>query len=237
MNKPWPGYKDLRCVILCAGKGRRTLPNSLKKAKAMIEIKGKPILTYIINYWKEFTNDFVFVVGYRKEQIIEFVKKLPINSQFVEQKELKGIAHALLCAEDLLEDRFIVVLGDCICQGNFDFPKEMEQGIGVWKTDNILDIKRSYSIEIIDDLIYKVVEKPRKILNDLCGMGFYFFNRKVFDYIRLTKPSKLRNEIEITDVIQNMINGREKIRPVLFQGNYLNITYPEDFQKVEKWVP
>lgn len=236
MNKPWPDYKNLRCVILCAGKGRRTLPSSLRKAKAMIEINGKPILGYVIDYWKEFTDDFVFVVGYKKEQIMEFVKKLHVNSQFVEQKELKGIAHALLCAEDLLKERFIVVLGDCICKGNFNFPKDMKQGVGVWRTDNPEDIKRSYSIEIKNNLISKVVEKPKKIINNLCGMGFYFFNKKVFDYIRLTKPSKLRNEIEITDVIQNMIDGGEKIRPVFFRGNYLNITFPQNLEKAEEWI-
>lgn len=230
MNRPWSGYKNLKCVILCAGKGRRTLPHSSGKAKAMIEINGKPLLGYVVNYWKRFTNHFIFVVGYKKEQIMEFVKELPTNSQFVEQKELKGIAHALLCAESFLGNRFIVVLGDCICKGNFDFPKDMEQGVGVWKTNNLQDIKRSYSIEIRGDLISKVKEKPKRIINNLCGMGFYFFNRRVFDYIRLTKPSKLRNEIEITDVIQKMIDGGEKIRPVFFEGNYLNITYPKDLQ-------
>lgn len=234
MNKLWPSYKNLKCVILCAGKGRRTLPHSSGKAKAMIGIKDKPILGYVIDYWKRFTNDFVFVVGYKKEQIIEFGKELPINSQFVEQKELKGIAHALLCAKDLLGDHFIVVLGDCICKGEFDFPKEMEQGIGVWKTDNQEDIKRSYSVEVRNDLISKVVEKPKRIINNLCGMGFYFFNRKVFNYIRLTRPSRLRNEIEITDVIQNMIGGGEKIKPVFFSGNYINITYSEDLKEVEE---
>ena len=51
--------------------------------------------------------------------------------------------------------------------------------------------------------------------------------------VKLTEPSKLRNEIEITDVIQNMIDGGEKIKPALFRGDYLNITYPEDLQKAE----
>lgn len=234
MNKLWPSYKNLKCVVLCAGGGRRAFPLSRGKAKVMIPIKKKPILSYVVNYWKRFTNHFIFVVGYRKEQIMEFVKELPINSQFAEQKELKGIAHALLCAESLLEDRFIMVLGDCICRGNFAFPKDMEQGVGVWKTNNQEDIKRSYLVEIRGDLISKVEEKPKRIINNLCGMGFYFFNREVFHYIRLTRPSKLRNEIEITDVIQNMIKAGERISPVFFHGNYLNITYPEDLKKARE---
>ena len=234
--KNWIDYKDLKCVMLCAGGGKRAFPLSGDKAKVMVPVKKRPILDYVVGYWKRFTDDFIFVVKYRKEQVIEFAEQLPINSQFVEQKELKGIAHALSYTENLLSDHFIVVLGDCVAKGEFSFPEDMEQGVGVWKTNNILDIKRSYSIEIKDNLISKVVEKPERVFNNLCGMGFYFFNKKVFDYIRRAKPSKLRNEIEITDVIQNMIDGREKISPVFFGGDYLNITFPQDLKKAEEWI-
>lgn len=232
-DTPWVDYKDLKCVVLCAGEGTRMVPNSLEKPKVMIQIKNKPILSYVIDYWKRYTNDFIFVVGYKKEYVIEFARQLPINSQFVEQKELKGIADAVLYAKNLVSDRFILVLGDCICNGNLNFPKDMEQAVGVWETNNVEDIKRSYSIKIQRDFVCEVKEKPKKVFNNLCGMGYYFFNKRVFDYIKLTEPSKLRNEIEITDVIQNMIDGGEKIKPALFRGDYLNITYPEDLQKAE----
>ena len=81
-----------------------------------------------------------------------------------------------------------------------------------------------------------VVEKPIEITNNYCGMGYYFFKNNIFDYISLTSPSKLRNEIEITDVIQIMIDKGEKIKPVLFKGHYLNITYPENLRKWKNWL-
>jgi dTDP-glucose pyrophosphorylase len=126
-----------------------------------------------------------------------------------------------------------MVLGDCICNGEFIFPKDMQQGIGVWETQNIQDIKQSYAVEIKDNFVSKVIEKPKKIINNLCGMGFYFFDKRVFGYIKLTPPSPIRGEIEITDVIQKMIDAGEKISPVLFKGKYLNITYPQDLKRAE----
>jgi len=234
MNNRWFDDKKLKCVVLCAGSGKRILPHSKETPKVMIEIENKPILGYIIDYWKRYTNDFIFVVGYKKEQIIEYVSKLSINAKFVEQKELNGIADALSYVKGLVSDNFIVVLGDCIYKGEFNYPKDMRQRIGVRKTVDIEDIKGNYSVEIKNDIICKVVEKPKKIINDLCGMGFYFFNKKVFDYIRITKPSKLRNEVEITDVIQNMIDAGEKIKPSFFNGEYINITFPEDIKKAKK---
>lgn len=232
-NNSWTKYKGLKCVVLCAGEGKRILPDSIEKPKVMIEIRNKPLLSYVVDYWNRYTDDFIFVVGYKKEQVTEFVTQLPINPQFVEQKELRGIAHAILCAKELVSNRFIVVLGDCICRGEFHFPANMEQGVGVWETEEVEDIKQSYSVNTKDNLVCHVEEKPKQVSNNLCGMGFYFFNKRVFDYIKFTKPSLLRGEVEITDTIQNMIDSGEKIAPVLFQGSYLNITYPEDLVKAE----
>jgi len=230
MVSPWLKYKDLKCVVLSAGKGIRILPHSEEKPKVLLELNGRPLLEYVVNYWKQFTNDFIFIVGYKKEKVIKYVKKLPIKSTFVQQKKLRGIADAINHVKDLVSENFIVVLGDCVCDGSFDFPNDMNQGVGVWETKNIDDIKRSYSIEISGDYLEKVVEKPKEIPNNYCGMGFYFFKKKVFNYIKITPPSILRNEIEITDVIQNMIDGGEKIKPVFFKGHYINVTYPEDLR-------
>lgn len=230
----WANKQNLTCVILAGGSSTRLLPLTSSKQKTMIEVKEKPIICYVIEYWKKFADNFVFVVKYRKEDVINYVRRLPINSQFAEPKELKGIADGVSYTKDLVSDKFIVVLGDCLCSGYFNFPDKMEQGIGVCKTENEDDIKRSYSVEIKDDLVSKVVEKPKIIINDLCGMGFYFFDKIIFNYIEITKPSSLRGEIEITNVIQNMIDGREKIKPISFAGEYLNITVPSDLEKAER---
>jgi glucose-1-phosphate thymidylyltransferase len=247
----WHDDKNLKCVVLCAGKGARARGFTLKwrslfdfksinfysnlmhKPKPLFTVHKKPLLYWVVNYWKRYTNDFIFVVGYKKDEVIKYVETLPINATFVEQDKLGGIAHAIAHTKNHVSDKFIVVLGDCLCKGNFNFPEMMEHGIGVWQTNNIEDIKRSYSVEPKDGLVYRVVEKPKELPNNLCGMGFYFFNKKVFDYIEKTPPSSLRNEIEIGDVIQNMINSGEKISPVFFEGQYLNVTYPEDIGRAE----
>jgi len=234
-NKPG----RVTCVVLCAGEGTRLLKD-LKEgdrvAKAMVEIDGKPLISYVIDYWKQFATEFIFVVNFQKEKIIEYVKTLPIKSQFIEQKELRGIAYALSLAEGMVSDDFIMILGDCLVKGEFVFPGDMKMGVGVWHTNREEDIKRSYSVEIEENKIFRVVEKPKTLVNDLCGMGYYFFNRKVFDYIRKTPPSALRGEIEITDTLQQIINGGDILSPVFFNGEYLNVTYAEDLPRAEDIV-
>jgi len=223
-------------VILCAGEGRRLEDLGKSIPKAMVKVNNRPLISYVINYWHRFAEEFIFVVGYKKEQIISFVEdtKLSVPTTFVEQTDPRGIAHAIDCAKDHIEDDFAVVLGDCLCRGDFIFPDSFNQGVGVWETENEENIKQSYSVSIEHDLVKKVVEKPKKAENKLCGMGYYFFNKKVFDYIKTTPPSKLRDEVEITDVIQKMAKGGEEIAPLYFKGSYINIGAKEDILKAEQ---
>lgn len=222
------------CVILAGGKGERILPLSLKKQKTLIEVNDIPILQYVIDYWKPFCGEFIFLVHYKKEEVIEFVKTTGIHASFIEVSALRGIADAVSYVEGRIRGRFVVVLSDCICKGKFLFPEHMRQGVGVIETENEADISRSYSIEIKDHFIERVVEKPKHLPNNLCGMGFYFFDDRVFRYIKETPPSPVRDAIEITDVIQKMVDHGEKISPVFFDGHYINVTYPEDVSRAEK---
>ncbi len=224
-------------VVLCAGEGKRLLSLGKDKPKAMLEINNQPVISHVLKYWMDVANKFIFIVGYKKESIISYLDSQELRAEyhFVEQKKPAGIADAVNCAGEFIDDDFIVVLGDCICNGYFEIPEDFKQGVGVWETDNINYIKQSYSVELTDSMIAKVVEKPREIENNYCGMGYYFFKNKVFDYIKHTEPSNLRNEVEITDVIQNMINNREEISPLWFKGGYINVT-SEDDVKIAKEV-
>lgn len=220
--------------MICGGKGTRLGPMSTDIAKSLVMVSGKPVLGHIVDYWKHFTKDFVFVVNYKKEDVIDYVAGLDIKADFIAEEEPKGIANALSLVKGSVGERFIVALGDCLCNGNFVVPAEMSQGVGVWEAVNEDDIKRSYSIKINSDLITTVIEKPTVLINNLCGMGFYFFDRSVFGFIRKTPPSSRTGRVEITDVIQTMITGGEKISPVFFDSEYLNVTFPEDITRAEK---
>lgn len=237
MSEQWTKSPHLKCVVLCAGEGRRLHPSTSNIPKVLCPVSGIPVLRYVIEFWRGYTEDFVFVIHHRKEDVIEFVRQLPVNSICVEQKELRGIADAVAIVAPYVEDRFILVLGDCICDGEFLFPDDMVQGIGAWETEDSNAIKRSYSVELNDDgIVRKVVEKPVFLPNKWCGLGYYFFDKRVFQYIAKTQASPLRGEIEITDVVQNMINGGERISAIAYQGSYINVTFLEDLQKAEAFL-
>ena len=63
----------MKAVVLAAGEGTRLRPMTEDKPKGMVEVDGKPILTYCFEQLVELGADgLVMVVGYLKEEIIEY---------------------------------------------------------------------------------------------------------------------------------------------------------------------
>ncbi|MDY7081931.1 MAG: nucleotidyltransferase family protein, partial [Halobacteria archaeon] len=112
----------MKAVVLAAGEGTRLRPFTDNKPKALVEVGGKPLLSYCFDVLKPYVDEFVVTVGYKKEKIIEYYGDVyddtPIT--YVHQREQKGLAHALLVAEPEIEDRFVVMNGDNVIRANVE---------------------------------------------------------------------------------------------------------------------
>ena len=53
MKNKW--FNNIKCVVVCGGKGTRLFPETLTLPKSMLFFEGKPIIEHVIDYWKEFT--------------------------------------------------------------------------------------------------------------------------------------------------------------------------------------
>ena len=104
--------KELRVVILAAGKGKRMnsdLPKVLHK------LKGKTLIDYVIDE-SELLNpkEIVLVVGFKKEHVIKHTESR-INLKYATQMEQLGTGHALLQTNELLKNRkghILILYGD-----------------------------------------------------------------------------------------------------------------------------
>lgn len=216
------------CIILAAGRGTRM---KSELPKVLLPINRKPALQYAIDFWKPFVKRFVFVVGYKAYEIVNYLDSQPIDYEVVGQIEQKGIAHALLQVKDRVSGAFVVQLGDCLNIGEFEYPERMTLGYGLWAGNYQKQLALCCSAWTENGDIVRVVEKGRA---PYVGIGTYFFDGRVFDYIAKTLPSSYRNEIEITEVLQNMIDAGERLLPVYLKGEFVNLTYPEDIKNAEE---
>lgn len=104
----------MQIVILAAGEGKRMRPLTEHVPKPMLVISGKTIIEHILSALPDEVDEIILVVGYLKEQIIEYFGDTfeGRRVRYVIQDKPLGTGHALFACKDLLHDRFMVMMAD-----------------------------------------------------------------------------------------------------------------------------
>ena len=114
----------MKVFLLAAGLGRRLLPHTASKPKCLIDIGGKPLISWHVEKLESFRIDHLIInLFHEGEQIENFLgdgSKWGINIEYVYEKELLGtgggIGNAL---SSIGNEPFILMSGDVWT--DFDF--------------------------------------------------------------------------------------------------------------------
>jgi NDP-sugar pyrophosphorylase family protein len=242
----------LKAVILCAGYGKRLYPYTEKYQKTMLPLHEKPLLEYLLKelYYVGF-REFIVVVGYRKEQIINYFqngKNWNINIEYVEQMNINGTGGALLLCETLINNsHFLLTWGDIlldysIYKGIVDIFKNEQQEF-ILTANPIDDPHLGAAVYTSDSYLLDIVEKPPKGTSKsaLNNAGLFILSKEIFEALKLVKPSQ-RGEIELPDAILLGINKRNwKVRVFemsknQFRGDFGNPKEYERLNKDKSWL-
>jgi glucose-1-phosphate thymidylyltransferase len=232
----------MKAVVLAAGEGTRLRPLTEDRPKGMVEVAGKPILTHCLEALAALgAEEFVVVVGYMKEEIIshygdEF-EGIPIT--YTHQREQKGLAHALLRAEEHIDDDFMLMLGDNVFRANLaDVVRRQQEdrADAAFLVEEVpMEEASRYGVCVTNDYgeITEVVEKPDDPPSNLVMTGFYTFSPAIFPACRLVQPSN-RGEYEISEAVDLLIQSGRTIDALPIEGWRMDIGYPEDREAAEK---
>jgi dTDP-glucose pyrophosphorylase len=228
-------------VILAAGRGTRMGPFGDKYPKPLLPVCNKPLIQYQIEIMSGLgIRDIVILIGHRGFEIAKVLgdgSSLGVSIRYVEQTSVLGIAHAVGRLENEVTKPFLLFLGDIffvpkdIGEMTRVFEGQQEAG-AVLATKLELDpaaIRKNYSLKISEDgFVTRVIEKPRHMVNTLKGVGLYLFDLTIFDSIRRTPRTAMRDEYEITDSIQVLIQDGYPVRACNCIENDINLTTPAD---------
>ena len=159
----------MKAVILCAGYGKRMHPYTKIYQKSMIPVHGKPLLEYIITGIKcTGIKKFIIVIGYLKEQIIDYFQKgtkWEIDIEYIEQKNINGTGGAVLLVENLItSSHFLTTYGDVLVPY-----KLYKQVYGIHKEEHedfvlvsnyLENIQKGCSIITDNNYLVNMIEKP-----------------------------------------------------------------------------
>ncbi|HII90674.1 MAG TPA: NTP transferase domain-containing protein [Methanosarcina sp.] len=229
----------MKAVVLVAGKGTRMEPLTSGCSKVMLQVANKPILEHILNSAVEAgIEGFVFITGYLEEQIKEYFEdgsKWGVSIEYVQQKEQLGTANAIGCAKGYVDGAFLVLNGDMlISQEDLKalVSRTEEAVICVKEVENPSDFG---VLETDDSRVVRIIEKPKNPPTNLANAGIYLFRQSIFDFIDRTRAS-VRNEFEITDSIQMLINSGAAVGYSPLEGRWIDIGYPWDLLKANEYI-
>ncbi|RMF98052.1 MAG: nucleotidyltransferase family protein [Candidatus Schekmanbacteria bacterium] len=239
----------MKALILAGGRGNRINEFSENQNKCMIPFMGKPLIEHNLDQVIiPEISEIIIVVGYRAEDIINYYGTAFKNKRikYVIQREQKGLVHALECATEALEkDDFCLLLGDeVMVDSNLGEMVRMFLndnnvfGIcGILNVDNLDLIKKTYALVMDgDNRIFRLIEKPKRAINDLQGTGHCVFRNKLLDYIENTPIHHERKEKELPDLIQCAIDDGMVVKAFNVCKKYINVNSYEDLLLAEKYL-
>ena len=238
----------MKGLILSGGHGTRLWPITHTQAKQLIPIANKPIIFYCIEDLRDSgITDIGIIIGHTPERIKHIKDTIGDGSRwgveitYIEQAAPSGLAHAVKVAKNFLgNEKFIMYLGDNILMGvSKKFVDSFWNSTASAKLllTHVKDPER-YGLALVDEqkkVTIKLIEKPKNPPTNLSIVGIYGFTPRIFEAIDNISPS-WRNELEITDAMQWMIENGQKIEYEMVEGWWKDTGKPEDILEANQLV-
>jgi len=213
----------MKIIVPMAGRGKRMRPHTLTIPKPLLPIAGKPIVQRLVEdiakVCHEKVEEIGFVIGdFGKEvedHLLKVAESLGAKGHIFHQEEALGTAHAILCAQEIMQGKTIVAFADTLFKADFKLDDSKDGIIWVQKVDD----PSAFGVVQLDNdgHIVEFVEKPEEFVSDLAIIGIYYF--KDGEYLRNNLQYLIDNNImdkgeyQITDALERMKNDGSKFAP------------------------
>jgi glucose-1-phosphate thymidylyltransferase len=236
--------EGLKGLVLSGGKGTRLRPITHTNAKQLVPVANKPVLFYGL--------EAMAAAGIREVGIIiapetgETIReatgdgsRFGIEITYIEQDEPKGLAHAVLTAEEWLDSSpFVMYLGDNLLKDGItdlvETFKRNEPDALILLTP-VPDPEHYGVAELDGDRVKRLVEKPKDPPSNLALVGVYMFTPVIFEAARAIEPS-WRDELEITDAIQTLVDRGMRVEPHIVTGWWKDTGQLDDILEANRLI-
>ncbi len=236
----------MKAMLFAAGLGTRLGNLTTNKPKALVEVNGKPLIEYAINYLKLYgITDIIINVHHFADSIINFVESknnFNINIQFSDERDLLlETGGGLLKAKHFFEneDCFVVFNTDIYTSLNLEdlinehlknkslatlaVRKRKSSRYFLFSNDGILSGWENTKTN------EKIITRQNEKLNNFAFSGIHVISNKIFDLIQEKQNTKF-------SITKSYLQLSEKYKIMAFEDNsdyWIDAGKPESLKEIE----
>ena len=216
----------MKAIIPVAGVGTRLRPHTYTLPKVLLNVAGKPILGHILDALQQHNIDeATIIVGYMGDLVEDYVRRnYSMNVTFIYQEERLGLGHSIWIAREHITDNepLLIILGDTIF--DVDLSLATNSRFSTLGVKSVEDPRRFGVVELEKGFISRLIEKPENPTTNLALVGLYFINNPTLlvDSLQtlIDNNIRTRDEYQLTDALQMMIDKGEKFTTFPVEGWY-----------------
>lgn len=210
----------------------RPLTNTIPKQ--LVELAGKPLLSYTLAALPQEVTEVILVIGYLGAHIQRYCGTHYGGRavRYVIQHELRGTAHALEICKPYLSrhEPFLVMYADDLYQQD-DIKKLLHHPLSLLVKE--VENPRAFGIVTVDKTmrVRDLIEKPEQPSSNLANIGVYMLDYRIFDY---PAPLHPKGEYFLTDCIKQYAHDHPiQAVPASF---WLPIASLDDIRNAEQYI-
>jgi mannose-1-phosphate guanylyltransferase / phosphomannomutase len=183
----------MKAVIMAGGFGTRIQPLTSNMPKPMIPLANRPIMIHIVELLKKHgITDLVMLLYHQPDVIKNFFRDgadFGVKINYVVPLQDMGTAGAVKCAEEYLDERFLVISGDLLTDFNLKKVIDFHVDHKAVATITLTPVKDPLQFGVVvtnrEKRITQFLEKPGwgEVISDTINTGIYVLEPEIFKFI------------------------------------------------------
>lgn len=236
----------MKGIILAGGSGSRLFPLTEYQSKHLLPVFDKPLIYYPLSaLMLAGIKDYLIICRQCDIESYSFLLRkleyLGLRFSFEVQDNPNGIAESLILSEKFLQGSdCVLILGDNIFFGNnlsSILKNAIKENFGCTIFSyEVSDPNRFGVLELKDDKVINIIEKPIKPPSNQAVTGIYVYKNIAVEYAKTLTPSK-RGELEITDLNKMFLNKDNLSYKLLGRGiSWLDAGTPDSLLEASNLI-
>jgi mannose-1-phosphate guanylyltransferase/phosphomannomutase len=195
----------MKAVVMAGGEGTRLRPLTSNQPKPMVPIVGKPCMEHIVELLRAHAfEDVIVTLAFMPQAIRGYFgdgESHGVSIRYSVEESPAGTAGSVKLAEEALDEPFLVISGDALCDIDLGALVRFHREKGALVTIGLKSVPNplEFGIVVTDDdgRIERFLEKPSwgQVFTDTINTGIYVLEPEVLRHVPEDRPYDFSKEL------------------------------------------